>query len=238
MKKSIILLFVLAAIAFSLHSCVLSIIDPAGEYVSKDYNVGTFEKISVSAGIELILSQDTTTAVRVETYENIFDYLIVKKVNNTLILTKNVEVLFKNPRIKVYVNVANLDEIVASSGSKVNFSSVWVAEDLNIEMSSGCSGMGNLSLNNLFLKLSSGSSAKYSGVVDNLTVVGSAGSSFRGLGLSVLDGSVCLSSASFAEVNASETLYAEGSGASVIRYKGTPEITVKTSSETSVIKLP
>ena len=99
MKKSIILLFVLAAIAFSLHSCVLSIIDPAGEYVSKDYNVGTFEKISVSAGIELILSQDTTTAVRVETYENIFDYLIVKKVNNTLILTKNVEVLFKNPRI-------------------------------------------------------------------------------------------------------------------------------------------
>ncbi len=160
MKKSIILLFVLAAIAFSLHSCVLSIIDPAGEYVSKDYNVGTFEKISVSAGIELILSQDTTTAVRVETYENIFDYLIVKKVNNTLILTKNVEVLFKNPRIKVYVNVANLDEIVASSGSEVNFSSVWVAEDLNIEMSSSCSGMGNLSLNNLFLKLSSGSSAK------------------------------------------------------------------------------
>jgi len=238
MKKSIILFFVLAVTAFSLHSCVLNIVDPGGEYVSKDYNIGTFENISVSAGMELILTQDTSTSVRVETYENIFDYLIVKKVNNTLILTKNVEVLFKNPRIKVYVSVANLEEIVASSGSKVNFSSVWVAEDLNIEMYSGSSGVGNLSLNELTLKLSSGSSAKFTGLADDLSVVGSSGSSFRGLALSALDGSVRLSSGSFAEVNASETLYAEGSEVSVIRYKGTPEITVKTSSGASVIRLP
>jgi hypothetical protein len=238
MKKSMILFFVLAVTAFSLHSCVLNIVDPGGEYVSKDYNIGTFENISVSAGMELILTQDTSTSVRVETYENIFDYLIVKKVNNTLILTKNVEVLFKNPRIKVYVSVANLEEIVASSGSKLNFSSVWIAEDLNIEMYSGSSGVGNLSLNELTLKLSSGSSAKFTGLADDLSVVGSSGSSFRGLALSALDGSVRLSSGSFAEVNASETLYAEGSEVSVIRYKGTPEITVKTSSGASVIKLP
>lgn len=137
------------------------------------------------------MTQDTTAEVTVKTYENIYDYSIVNVVN------------FKNPRIKVYVNADNLEKIVASSGSKLNFTSVWTADDLNIEMSSG-----------------------------------SFGSPFRGLVISALDGSVRLSSGSYAEVNASETLYAEGSEASLIRYKGTPEITVKTSSGATIIRLP
>jgi predicted small secreted protein len=238
MKKHFLPFIILVAIAFLISSCFLNIVEPSGEYISKDYNVRSFENVSVSAGMEVILTQDTTTSIRVETYENIFDYLIVKVVNNTLVLTKNVEVLFKNPRIKVYVNVDYLEKIVASSGSKLDLTSGWIADDLYFEMSSGSSAMGTLVLNELNLTLSSGSSAKFEGVADDLNVEASSGSSFRGLDVNVLNGRVFLYSASYAEINASETLYVEGFEASIVRYKGAPDITVKTSSGASVIKLP
>jgi len=238
MKKHFLPFITLAVTAFLISSCFLNIVEPSGEYISKDYNVRSFENISVSAGMEVILTQDTTTSVRIETYENLFDYLIVKVVNNTLVLTKNVEVLFKNPRIKVYVNVDYLEKIVASSGSKLDLTSGWIADDLDIEMSSGSSAMGTLVLNELNLTLSSGSSAKFEGVADDLNVEASSGSSFRGLDVNVLNGRVFLYSASYAEINASETLYVEGFEASIVRYKGAPDITIKTSSGASVIKLP
>jgi hypothetical protein len=238
MKKRILPFIILFIAAFALSSCILNVVEPGGEYISKEYHVRSFENISVSAGMELLLTQDSAISVRVETYESLIDHINVKVANNTLFLTKDVDILFKNTRIKVFVNAAYLDKIEVLSGSKLNITSGWVTNELEIDMSSGSSGTGSLALNELNLKLNSGSYAKFFGAANELSIEASGGSSFRGLGLNVLNGRADLSSGSYAEINASETLFAKGTDGSIIRYKGNPELIINTSSGASVIKLP
>ena len=238
MKRHLFPFIIFIVATFALSSCVLNIVEPGGEYISKEYNLNAFENISVSSGMELILTQDTATAIRVETHENLINHIIVKVVNKTLYFTKDIEILFKNPGIKVFVNVAYLEKIEVLGGSKLNFTSGWVTNDLETDLSAGSSGRGNLALNELDIKLNSGSFAKFAGVANELNIEASGGSSFMGLGLDVLNGRADLSLGSYAEINASETLYAKGSGGSVIRYKGDPELIINTIGGASVIKIP
>lgn len=234
MKKLLLPFFAFVIATLALSSCMFNVMDPEGEYMSRSYDVEPFENISISAGMELILTQDSTTSVKIDTYENFYKHINVEVIDNTLKLTKDIEVSFRNPKIKVYVNIAKLDEIEASSGSSINLNSGWTAEELEIDMSSGSSAYGNINLKRFDLSMSSGAEAQLEGTVEDFSIEASSGSSFRGFELQTINGRADLSSGSMAEINTSGSLYAEGSSGSTIRYKGTSDITIKTSSGASV----
>ena len=234
MKKLLFSFMAIAVAALTLSSCVFNAVTPEGEYTSKSYELPTFENIYVSSGMELILTQDSTVSVKVETYENIHEYINVEVVDNTLRLSKDLEVSFRNAEIKVYVNIASLDEIEASSGSHLNLTAGWVAEELDIDMSSGSSAQGNIEIKEFSLKMSSGSDATFSGKAEKFTLGSSSGSTLNAFDLEAINCSADLSSGSYAEVFATGCLYAESSSGASIKYKGTSQIEVKTGSGGSV----
>ena len=63
MKKRILPFIILFIAAFALSSCILNVVEPGGEYISKEYHVRSFENISVSAGMELLLTQKLMKAL-------------------------------------------------------------------------------------------------------------------------------------------------------------------------------
>lgn len=237
MKKLLISFAAIAVATLALTSCVFNAITPEGEYTSKDYNVEQFKNVSVSSGMELILTQDSTISVKVATYENIHEYINVEVVDSTLKFTKDFEVSFRNPDIKIYVNTAYLEEIKASSGSELNMNSGWRADELEIEMSSGSSGEGMLDVKDLSLLMSSGSDAKFTGKADEFSIESSSGSNFKGFDLEAVNVETDLSSGSYAEVFVTGFLKARASSGATVKYKGTNQLEVKTSSGASVNKV-
>ncbi len=213
---------------------MFNVLEPEGEYISKSYDVEPFENISISAGMELILTQDSTTSVKIDTYENFYKHINVEVIDNTLKLTKDIEVSFRNPKIKVYVNIAKLDEIEASSGSSINLSSGWTAEELEIDMSSGSFAEGTLELQKFSLSMSSGTEAKFSGKVHEFSIDASSGSNFKGFDLEAVNMETDVTSGSYAEVFATGFISVRASSGATVKYKGTNQLEIKTSSGASV----
>lgn len=234
MKKLLFSFMAIAVATLALSSCVFNAITPEGEYTSKSYELPTFENIYVSSGMELILTQDSTVSVKVETYENIHEYINVEVVDNTLRLSKDLEVSFRNAEIKVYVNIASLDEIEASSGSELNLTSGWKADELEIDMSSGSSAECTLEVQELSLSMSSGSDARFTGKAHEFSIEATSGSNFKGFDLEAVNVQTDLSSGSYAEVFATGFISARASSGATVKYKGTNQLEVKTSSGASV----
>lgn len=237
MKKLLLPIFAFVIATLAISSCMFNVLEPEGEYISKSYDVEPFKNVSVSSGMELILTQDSTISVKVATYENIHEYINVEVVDSTLKFTKDLEVSFRNPDIKIYVNAAYLEEIKASSGSELNMNSGWRADELEIEMSSGSSGEGMLDVKDLSLLMSSGSDAKFTGKADEFSIESSSGSNFKGFDLEAVNVETDLSSGSYAEVFVTGFLKARASSGATVKYKGTNQLEVKTSSGASVNKV-
>ena len=234
MKKLLFSFMAIALAALTLSSCVFNAVTPEGEYTSKTFNVEPFNNVSVSSGMELILTQDSTVSVKIDTYENIHEYINVEVIDSTLKFSKDLEVSFRNPDIKIYVNVAYLEEIKASSGSELNLTSGWKADELEIDMSSGSSAECTLEVQELSLSMSSGSDARFTGKAHEFSIEATSGSNFKGFDLEAVNVQTDLSSGSYAEVFATGFISARASSGATVKYKGTNQLEVKTSSGASV----
>lgn len=233
--KKLILLFV-AIVSLSLSSCSFGFmgIEPEGEYISKTIDKGPFENVSVSAGMELILTQDSTVSVRVETYENIHEYIIVDLIDNTLKFSTDFGISLHNPNVKVYVNTNNIKRISGSGGTRLNLTSGWNGESLDIHMSGGSSLFGIVNVKDLSLSMSGGTRSELEGTAENFSLNASGGSSCRNFGLATVNCDLSMSGGTSAHVKVSGHLKADGSGGSSVRYIGTPVVNTKLSGGASV----
>ncbi|MDD3273923.1 MAG: DUF2807 domain-containing protein [Bacteroidales bacterium] len=234
MKKLIILFVAITSLLFASCSCVFSGIHPEGEYIAKTINAEPFENISYSAGMELIITQDSTTSVVLETYENIHDYIQVEVVDNTLKITKDFSVNFINPKIKIYVKTAKLEKITASAGTRLDMSAGWEGETLDIDISAGSSAIGNLMLKELSLNMSAGTRAEFEGRAEKFSLDATSGSSFKSYNMETSICDVNISSGALAYLNVSDYLSAEASSGASIRYKGNPQLKTKIHSGASI----
>lgn len=233
--KKLLLLFV-AIITLSLSSCSFGFmgIEPEGEYISKNIDKGPFESVSVSAGMELILTQDSAVSVRVETYENIHKYIIVDLIDNSLKFSTDFGISLHNPNVKVYVNTDKIRKISGSGGTRLNLSSGWKGDALDIHMSGGSSAFGVINVNELSLSMSGGTRTDLEGTAENFKLHASGGSSCRNFGLATSNSDVSLSGGTSAHVKVSGHLSADCSGGSSVRYIGTPVVNTKLSGGASV----
>ncbi len=233
--KNPLLLFV-AIFSLSLYSCSFGFagIEPEGEYVSRTVNASQFENVSVSSGMELILTQDSVTTVRVETYENIHKYINKEVVNNTLRFTIDFTANLKNPKVKVYVNTPKIGRISGSGGTRLNLSSGWSANALEVHISGGSSVYGKIEVKELSLSMSGGARSDLEGDLEKLIVEASGGSSCRNYNLATKTANLSLSGGSSAHISVSDFLTAQASGGSSVRYKGNPEVKTNLSGGSSV----
>ncbi|WP_339887667.1 head GIN domain-containing protein [uncultured Flavobacterium sp.] len=112
--KKVIVLFSL----FFLFSCDENqLLESSGEIVSKEILVGFFDKINISEGIELHITDEITTKVEITAGENIIDKVTFSVIDNQLFIdAKSATKTFQSYEpIKIYISIDDLDTIYSSS---------------------------------------------------------------------------------------------------------------------------
>ncbi|WP_456436945.1 head GIN domain-containing protein [Psychroserpens sp.] len=141
MKKLLYIIFVFAVLSCN-NEDAPDCFQNSGDSIQEEFIVNDFDKITVFAGVELIIKQDVTQQVIVETGEYLLNDIEVKVENNRLLITNDnaCNISRDYGLTKVYVSVPNLTEIRNGSGLTVSSDGVLafdnlklVSEDFNVE---------------------------------------------------------------------------------------------------------
>ena len=158
MKKIIIIM----CTALFLLSCDdMKTIRPSGKTTSEEHPVKLFNKILVSKGINVVVSNHAEQKVIVETQQNLHEYVDVFVTNECLIISLKPNIsLGGKSRITVYATAEVVDHIVASEGSKVEIPNGISFTTLRLKAESGSEIKGFLKGKRIEVDLLGGSKAK------------------------------------------------------------------------------
>lgn len=233
------LLFVLAL--FVLSSCRFmggEKIRGNGNIVSVQRNVGGFHSIDAGGAVELRIKQDAANAVKIETDENLQEYLDVFVDGNTLVIqTKKGYNLNPSEEIIVYASAPTFRNIGVSGASAVISEGALSGTDLEIDASGASEIMLNVEMQQVKANLSGASSLELKGKSDRFTTEASGSSKIRCLELTTEETTLDVSGATEAEVSANKKLTIEASGASNVNYRGNPNVNQNSSGASSVRKI-
>lgn len=169
---------------------------------TKSYSLSNFDKVSVSAGIEVDLVQGPFS-VKVDTPKNNFDNLIIEVRGSTLRLgRKNTGWFTKGPEYHVTVSAPSYTAFNVSSGAHVE-------------------GAG-LSLKAIEIEVSSGAHLALAGACSDLSVGISSGAHFNGEDLKCQTARVDASSGAHADAFASQSASGDASSGAHISFHGKP----------------
>lgn len=189
-------------------------------------SVESFNRIHVSSGIDLYLTQGKDQKVRVEAEPDLIDKIITQVENGVLkicIRDKMNWDLGWNLTRKVHVTFVDLEELRASAGSDVYSQNPFKLKELKINSSSGSDvQIENLSAEFVSVVTSSGADARISGKTIKLYADASSGSDLDCRELVSEDCEVRASSGSDALVHVTGSIKARASSGGDIQYTGRP----------------
>lgn len=224
MKK---LLMVLVLLLFQLNS-------HAQEQFVMDENASlrtlteSFDKITVSNNIKLIISQGVETALAVSASQESFKAEIKTEVKDGILnifWTGDSRWNNKSKNPIVYLSFKEIQSIEVSGASSVNVMGVLALKKFNIALSGASKFSATLKTPILMMDLSGSSKANLLGNVNQLNIECSGASDINGYDLIAETADVKASGASDIMLSVVHELNAEASGASHIYYKGKPMVT-------------
>ena len=203
--------------------------------VTEDRTISSnFDIIKVQQGIQLYLTQDNSTELKVEADENIIDLLVTEVQNNELKIyfEKNV---YRAKARKVFLTTDNIKKIKTSSGASVKSENTLQLTSLDLDASSGSSIKVHVDANEVTSETSSGANIDVFGKTTTFSASASSGSSIDADELKSVDTYAKASSGANINVNVSGKLTAKASSGGDIDYEGNPkDINKNTSSGGSV----
>jgi hypothetical protein len=235
MMKSIIYLtkvVVVTILTLFFTSCELGFTGIKGNGVEKTEQrkiAETFDKLEVSRGLEVIITEGTIAKVEVKSDENLLEYIETTVSNGTLEVTTKESIRSQSGTI-VYVTMPNLQEVSSSSGSSVRSTNTLTGTNLIAKSSSGSELDLDVEIENIQAQTSSGSSIKLQGKALSVNHKASSGSEINGFQLVANEATVQASSGSSIEVYASQMLDAKVSSGASVEYQGKPKSVKKAKS--------
>jgi hypothetical protein len=201
---------------------------------------GSFNKIRVTHAIKVIITQSDTESIAVSANDDKYiDDIITELEGSTLSIRSkgNSWTGRSNRQLKVYISFNKLEEVDVSGASDILTVGAIKQPSLKIDLSGASTLKAELQVNTLALDLSGASKLVLQGTTDVLKADCSGASDLEAFGLIAETANLDVSGASDIEINVNKDIKAEASGASSIRYKGTPSVTnVKTSGASSIKK--
>jgi hypothetical protein len=219
-KFPFIMIISMLLVSQSFSSCIYRI-KGNGKVIKSERQVSNFNSISVSNGIDLILSQDSAEKVMVEADENL-QKIIKTEVSNGKLKIYTIESVFFPSSMKVYVTLIKINSLESSSGADVESRSTLSLKDFKISASSGSDIKLALSSQDLRAESSSGSDIVLSGKTEQLNIHTSSGADVNAEKLNSEICSVEASSGADAIVSVSRKIEAHASSGSDIRVNGNP----------------
>ena len=221
-----ILTFSIAILAILLSSCVLNLnsgIEGHGDVVTTNRDVDNFNKIKVSSGLDLYISQGDELSVSVKTYENLQDYVVTRIENGKLKIYCEERIRADIKRIDV--TVKDLESLDCSAGSDTWTVDTLQVDEIKISVSSGADATVSVNAENVICDTSSGAGAKLSGETNTFDCDASSGSNINAYGLQSITCSADASSGADIRVYVTSSFSGSASSGGGIDYKGNPKST-------------
>ena len=211
-----------------------------GKITTQQRNVGSFNSIDVSGAIDVHIRQDSSASVKVETDENLLEFLEVYTNGNALVIkTKSGYNLDPTKDVIVYATAPQLKNIDASGSCDIIGDNVITTSDaLGIALSG--SGSVNLQVNlpKLSTKISGSGNVVLKGTAKEFEGNISGSGSIKAFDLITDNSSLDLSGSADAQITANQKLDIEVSGSGDVEYKGNAVVSQSISGSGSVKKIP
>lgn len=194
-----------------------------GNVQTTDRNISpNFDKIEVSRGLDVYLTQSDQARITVEADENLHEIIVTEVENNVLRVYAD-ENINRAKSKKVVVNFTDVNSISASSGSDVYSTNTIRVDDLELSTSSGADMELDIDVNVADCSSSSGSDLRVSGTANKVYADASSGSDIKAGKLKANNCEARASSGADITVNASNELYAKATSGADIKYYGNPD---------------
>ncbi|MEM7573923.1 MAG: head GIN domain-containing protein [Bacteroidota bacterium] len=186
-------------------------------------NVDGFSEIKVCCSIEVDVHQSNTFRVEVEAADNILQYIVTEVRGSRLHIgfEDNINIR-NNSKVRVTVHMPRLEEVSASSSSKLLGQSTFRGGNLRLECSSSAKINLDFEGERVNADVSSSGRIELEGSADRLRVNSSSGSSVHAFDLATQNVDAHASSGSNIRVHASSSLDARASSGATVKYRGNP----------------
>lgn len=222
MKKLLLILMVIAIITPSCNYMGGKRVKGNGNITKREHSISTFKNVEVSGAIDLYVSQGDTKPVRIETDDNLQQYIEVNQEGNKLLIK------FKNginPRptakIRAYVSSPLYNTIDVSGASNIKGETKIVnTENMSLQVS----GAGNIDMDlnapAVSAEVSGAGEVNLKGQTKNFDLDLTGAAKAHCYDLLSENTKIEISGAADADVYASVKLDAQVSGAGSVSYKG------------------
>jgi Putative auto-transporter adhesin, head GIN domain len=210
-----------------------------GNVVSQTRSFRDFNAVDVSGGIKVFITADSNYSVRVETDQNLQEFVEVYSEGKTLRIknASNTDIDATGD-IKVYVSAPMFERFNASGACSINTTSrIASSGTIDVELSGASSINGDLKAPKITVHLTGACNAELIGETKDLSIDGTGASTIKAFGLLAENVDVDLTGAGDAEVYASVKLDADATGAASVHYKGTAAVTSDVSGAGAVKKV-
>jgi hypothetical protein len=238
--KKLVLVALLGIIVFS--SCRFMggrRVEGNGNIVSREKSVGSFRAVDVSGALNVMVKQDSQQSVRVETDENLHEFLDIHENNGVLYIATrdNVNLDPSNDEIKIYVSAPVYRSLHVSGASSIRGENKLSSDEaFEIDLSGASEIRIDVKAPKIDAELTGASHIQLSGETKDFDIQGSGASEVKCFDLLSENTSIDVSGACSAQVHASVQLKVEASGASEIAYKGSPSINQSVHGASSIRK--
>lgn len=238
MKPTLILSF-LVLIAFTSCDFFGKRVRGNGKISSATRSAGSIHNVKVSGAIDVYLRADSASSIRVETDENLLEYVETDVEG---------EVLYIHPRqgynprptkaIKVYVSAPFFNQVRASGSCDVfSENKITSPEVLHIDASGSCDVQLELNAPAVDADLSGSCDINLKGETKDLKIKGSGSTGMKCMELLAENVNIRISGSGDAEVFASVKLEVHVSGSGSVKYKGNASVDQHISGSGSVKKV-
>ena len=196
----------------------------SGTVVTRRVDVPSFSRLEVSDSFTVDLSVGDVEEVTVRVDDNLVGLLDIGVSDDTLRIGVDPGTDVLDATMEADVIVSSLDELRAAGASIVRLADPLAGDTLGVSLSGSSRLTGPVDIDEGTIDVSGSSIAEPSGTARALEAHVSGASQFDAPELTVADLTIELSGASTANVNATGTLSARASGASTLRYAGSPVV--------------
>lgn len=242
MKKLVLLSFLGLLIFCSCNYMDGKRVKGNGNVVTRDRSTtGKFHSVDASGALSIYVKQDSgQQVVRVEADENLQELIEIHEENGTLYVSPrdNFNLDPSNNAIKIFVTAPQFRSLEVTGASNIySENRLTSSETLDIHLTGASEGSLEIKAPRINADLTGASHISLSGETKDLDIEGAGASEVKCFELKTENTRLDISGACSAQVFASVKLEVEASGASEVRYKGTPAITQSVSGASSIRKV-
>ena len=202
-------------------------------------SVTGYNSIEVSGAIDVYVKQDSVQGVRIETDQNLMEYIVVREEGGILkIYPKDNSNLKPTVGVKVYVSGSNFRKFEASGACDYySENKITNTESISIDMSGSSDATMELNSPKVSAEVTGAGKLILKGETKDLNITGTGSSDFKCFEMMAENVDVDVTGASDAEVYASVKLNISATGSSDVAYKGNASVSQRITGAGSVKKV-